>query len=455
MKITKNSIRLILFQSAISLILLILTGVVIVILMAPKVVPKSESSRLILDTVEAVPIEEHHGGIDFRTDGEVIPFRQLDVVPEIAGRVIYKSEHCRLGHSVCLGEILLRIDPTDYQHELEQLTEALKQANIAIAENDVQIANTQKELDLAAKQLELRKRDWERNQSLAQRNAISVAELDSVQSSLLTVEETIQKLRNQLSIYEVQKNKLMVTRRREEISVKTAQLNLERTEVRSPLGGIVTADTFEVNSFIQRGAGVAKILDISQLEIQCSLYMKQIQWIWRQSGSDNNGYIFPPTPVTILYEIDGERWSWAGTLKTLDGGGLNAVTRMIPCRVKVDDPHLVRPVHVHGVGGKNAPPTLFAGMYVSIVVHSQPAVSLYRIPEKALLPGNIIWTATNGQLQRHAIHVATTVENNVLFYADSDELSPTDLVVVSPIAAPVEGRNVQVINAGTKNVAQK
>jgi multidrug efflux pump subunit AcrA (membrane-fusion protein) len=455
MKVTKNLIRLILFQSAISLFLLVLTGLVIMVLMMPKVVPKTTANRMEVDTVEAVPIEEHHGGIDFKVDGEVIPFRQLDVVPEITGRVIYKSENCRLGHSVRSGEILLRVDPTDYQLELEQLTETVQQANIAIAENKVQIDNTKKELELATKQLELRQRDWERNQSLAQRNAISVAELDTVQSSLLTAEETIQKLQNQLSIYEIQKSKLAVTCRKEEIALKTAQLNLERTEVKAPLGGIVTSDSFEVNSFIQRGVGVAKILDISQLEIQCSLYMKQIQWIWRQAGTENNGYVFPPTPVTILYEIDGEQWSWAGTLKTLDGGSLNAVTRMIPCRVKVDDPHLVRSVHVHGNSAKNAPPTLFSGMYVSIIVHSQPAVLLYRIPEKALLPGNIIWTATNGQLQRHAIHVATTVSDNVLFYADSDKLSSTDLVVVSPIAAPVEGRNVQVINAGTKNVAQK
>jgi hypothetical protein len=93
-------------------------------------------------------------------------------------------------------------------------------------------------------------------------------------------------------------------------------------------------------------------------------------------------------------------------------------------------------------------------MYVSIIVHSKPAVSLYRIPEKALLPGNIIWTATNGKLHRHTIRVATTISDGILFYADSDELSPTDLIVVSPLAAPVEGGNVQVINTGTKNVAQ-
>ncbi|MDR2441058.1 MAG: HlyD family efflux transporter periplasmic adaptor subunit [Planctomycetaceae bacterium] len=501
LKTTQNSILSVLFQSAISLILLVLTGIIVGILMIPKEVPKNSGNRTIVDTVEAVPIERHHGGIDFKIDGEVIPFRQLDIVPEITGRIVYKSDHCRLGHSVQTGETLLRIDPTDYALEVEQLTEALEQAKVNLTENTVQIENTEKELELATQQLELRKRDWERNQVLAQRNAISAAELDTAQSSLLSAEETIQKLNNQLRIYETQKSKLAVAIRKEEIALKTAKLNLERTEVKAPINGVVTSDSFEVNSFVQRGTSVAKILDTSQLEIQCSLYMKQIQWIWRQAGTENGGYVFPPTPVTILYEIDGEHWAWEGTLKTLDGGSLNAITRMVPCRVKVDDPQAVRSVHDYrnrNENGKtendrvendrvendrvenaktekdrveksrvessrienknstqNAPPTLFSGMYVSIIVHSKPAVLLYRIPEKALLPGNTIWTATNSKLHRHKIRVATTIPDGVLFYADSEELSPNDLVVVSPLAAPVEGGNVHVINTGTKNVVLK
>ncbi|MDR2756322.1 MAG: HlyD family efflux transporter periplasmic adaptor subunit [Planctomycetaceae bacterium] len=455
MRTTKISILPVLFRSAISLVLLVLTGIIIGFLMIPKAVPKISDTVVTVDTVEAVPIERHRGGIDFKIDGEVIPFRQLDIVPEITGRIVYKSDDCRLGHSVQAGEILLRIDPTDYALEVEQLIEAIEQAKVNLTENTVQIENTKKELELAAKQLEIRKRDLERNQILAQRNAISAAELDTVQSSLLSAEETIQKLNNQLRIYETQKSKLAVALRKEEIALKTAKLNLERTEVKAPISGVVTSDSFEVNSFVQRGTSVAKILDTSQLEIQCSLYMKQIQWIWRQTETENSGYIFPPTPVTILYEIDGEQWAWEGRLQTLDGGGLNAITRMVPCRVKVDDPQSVHSVHVPENGTKNAPPTLFSGMYVSIIVHSKPVVSLYRIPEKALLPGNTIWTATNGKLHRHTIRVATTVSDSVLFYADSEELSPSDLVVVSPLAAPVEGGNVLVINTGTKNVAQK
>jgi multidrug efflux pump subunit AcrA (membrane-fusion protein) len=268
---------------------------------------------------------------------------------------------------------------------------------------------------------------------LVERRTISQAELDSVLANFLMMQENIQRLENQLRVLDTQTERLNITLRREELSLENALLNLARTEVRAPIAGVITADAFEVNSFIQKGANVAKILDTSQLEIQCSLHMRQIQWIWKQSDK-TAGYIFEPTPVTIVYKMDGERWTWEGKLKTLDGGIMNPVTRMVPCRVRVDNPHNLA----------GSPSMLFAGMFVTVIVHSKPDIPLYRIPERALLPGNRIWTVVDGKLRQHSIRIATTTSDGVLFYAD-ESISPNDLVVVSPLASPSEGSAVQAV----------
>lgn len=90
-------------------------------------------------------------------------------------------------------------------------------------------------------------------------------------------------------------------------------------------------------------------------------------------------------------------------------------------------------------------------MYVSVTVHAKPDIPLYRIPEKALLPGNKIWTATGGKLHQHSVRVATTTPEGVLFYADSEDLKPIDLVVVSPLATPVEGGRVDIARTSIEN----
>ncbi|MDR1054109.1 MAG: HlyD family efflux transporter periplasmic adaptor subunit [Planctomycetaceae bacterium] len=431
-----------------SLFFIFLTIVIVGGLSVTRPIPRAADVIIPVNTVEVVPIEQHTAGIDFKVDGEVIPFRVIDIVTEIQGRAVYKSENCRLGRSVSKGEILLQVDPTDYQLEVDQLTETVEQARVNIKENTIQLENTKKDLELAKQQLELKKRDYDRIETLVKTSASTYSDLDSALSALLNVKDTAQKLENQIRIYETQTDKLDIVLKKEEINLKTAKINLDRTEVKSPVDGVITSDSFEVNTFIQRGTSVAKVLDPNQFEIQCSLYMKQIQWIWlsRSKELPSDGYIFSPAEVTVLYETDGEKWCWEGVLQTLDGGGVDAATRMIPCRVKVNNPKSVRLLNKDTTPDQK-PPTLFFGMYVSIVVHSKPDIELYRIPEKALLPGNKIWTATNGKLQKHDIRVAAVTPEGILFYAASKSPSDNDWVVVSPLTSPIEGSNVNVIQS--------
>ncbi|MCL2710127.1 MAG: HlyD family efflux transporter periplasmic adaptor subunit [Planctomycetaceae bacterium] len=444
--VLKKRVRSILIRCAISLVLLAVTGLLISRMIIPEEIPHVADSGVVLTTVEVVPIRQHDTGIDFSVDGEVVPRLRIDLVAEVQGRVIYKSEQCRLGKYVEKDEILLEIDPVDYQLTVDQAETAVSQAKVNIDENEVQKTNVEKELALAQERLTLTRRDYERYQQLVQRNSATQADLENVQNSVLAIQEVLQQRENQYRVLNTQTERLNVLLRREELALETAQLNRDRTKIKAPISGIITEDSFEVNSFIQKGANVARILDTSQLEIQSSLHMRQIQWIWRQSG-ESTGYVFAPTPVTIVYEMDGERWAWDGELKTLDGGIMNPITRMVPCRVRVDNPQAGR----YLAGTPRTPPTLFAGMFVTVIVHSKPEIPLYRIPERALLPGNRIWTVVDGTLRQHSIRLATTTPEGVLFYADSAAIRPNDLVVVSPLASPTEGSAVQIIQhlAGT------
>ena len=441
----------IILRSAVSLVLLALTGGILYWMTRAEEIPHTPAAATII-TVEVAPVLQHESGIDFSVNGGVIPFQRIDLSAEVQGRAVYKSEQCRLGQYVQKDELLLKIDPADYQLAVEQAETAVSQAKVNIDENEVQKANVEKELILAKERYELSRKDYERNQPLVERRTITQAELENIQSGMLALQESIQRLENRYRELNMQAERLNVALRRETIALQTAELNLDRTKVNAPISGVIAEDSFEVNSFIQKGSNVARILETSQLEIQCSLHMKQIQWIWRQSN-ESTGYVFAPTPVTIMYETDGEHWEWDGELKTLDGGIMDSITRMVPCRVRVNNPQAGRKVagtpHLANpsFSGMVVPPTLFAGMYVTIVIHSKPAISLYRIPERALLPGNKIWTVVDGKLRQHSIRIATTTSDGVLFYADSESIRPNDLVVVSPLASPSEGSPVQHVAA--------
>ncbi len=450
-----------LLQTIISATLITLTTVVTMVMMKQENIPKNLDLHQGLTTVEVTPIQEHHQGIDFEVDGEVVPYRKVQIVAEVAGRIQHKSENARLGRSVKKGEVLLEIDPADYELDVRQKKEALAQSTVNITENNIQITNTKNDLVIAKEQYTIRERETERYTKTSMPGVYSSAELDTVRLSLLTAKDSVQKLENQLRVYETQTDSLASAQRKAEADLALAELNLKRTKVTSPISGVVTTDSFELNSYIQKGGVLSEILDTSRLEIQCSLYMKQIKWIWLSERTQNdnlkenqekietglNGYIFSPTPVTIVYELDGEKWQWDGTLSTLDGAGINAATRMVPCRVVVANPQAVRNMEEKALNNRSIPmPTLFSGMYVNVIVHAKPKMAVYQIPEKALLPGGRIWTATNGQLHQYSLHVASTSSEGVLFYTDHAKPDESDLVVISPLAAPKEGEQVHLMD---------
>ena len=102
--------RFTIIRSVVSLALIAVTGLLIAWMMISDEIAQVPTA-VATTIVEVVPIQRHETGIDFAVDGEVIPFRRIDLIAEVQGRVVYKSERCRLGQYVEQDELLLRIDP--------------------------------------------------------------------------------------------------------------------------------------------------------------------------------------------------------------------------------------------------------------------------------------------------------------------------------------------------------
>jgi len=87
-----------------------------------------------------------------------------------------------------------------------------------------------------------------------------------------------------------------------------------------------------------------------------------------------------------------------------------------------------------------------AGMYVRVRIHAAPDVPLLRLPEEAILPGGEVWMVRDGVLHRTHVRVAQMTKQGAIVYAQADSLVPGDQVVVSPMAAPLEGIKVAAID---------
>ncbi len=362
-----------------------------------------QMQRLPVATVQPVrSLDEMGGMLNLAVDGVVVPFREVEIATEVAGTVVYKDPLCEAGNYVEAGQLLCRIDSQDYELDVQRLSRMLEQEYESLKEIDQEMANAKRLLDVASEDLALREKEVKRLQSMPAGFA-SETELDAAQRARLQALQTQVGAQNQLDLLGKRRSRLEASERLATVQLEVAKLNLQRTEIRSQVSGVIVNEDAELNSFVQRGSPIITIEDTSQVEVAVNLRMDQLHWVLDQraesdpatlpSSSRQQGYQLPNTRVTVRYEVsgrEGDVYEWDGELLRYDGIGLDPQTRTAPVRVIVKDPK-----RFQTPGGTEAfakgPSALLRGMFVTVVLHIEPRTPLVLIPSLAMQPGGRVW----------------------------------------------------------------
>jgi RND family efflux transporter MFP subunit len=145
----------------------------------------------------------------------------------VAGEL--KEVMAREGDTVKAGDVLARIDPTEYQRRWQQATE---QATAAMA------------------QMEVAKRAWENNQLLVAQNFISKAAMNNSEGNYLGA---------------VASHKAAIA------GADVARKALDDATLRAPFAGIVSGRAAQVGERVGIDAKIMELVDLSQLEVEVPL----------------------------------------------------------------------------------------------------------------------------------------------------------------------------------------
>ena len=384
--------------------------------------------------VETVAPEAHDRGLEIEVDGVVVPYREIELSAEVDGRVEYKSDVCRAGKYVEKDALLFKIDPRDHELDIRRLVEGLDSPGDTADPSGDNEASPRSLIGLAERELELRKKELARLTGLGGGRVVSDAEIEQGELSVIMAENTLQTLRSQL---------------------EEARLDLERTEITSPIDGVVVNDSVEQGDFVRRGTALVSIEDTSKVEVKCSLRVDELYWLWNQTGRGPGGtagdrarleYQIPEAPAKVVYRLAGRDYQWEGVLSRYERSGLDETTRTVPCRVVVEAPRDVCVVGADAeLGRLTGPPALVRGMFVTVKIHAEPQAQLVRIPEKAVRPGKRVWIVRRveerKQLAMLEVHVVRVADEAAIVLAG--DLEPGDRVMVTNLAGAKEGMVVR------------
>ena len=121
----------VLFFSWVAPVLVLACAGLFVYTMGAREKPKRKKAPIRKSTpVEVVQAKPHTDTIDIVASGVVIPHREVQISTRVGGEVVFKSDLLSPGHYVNKGDLLLRIDQTDYQLEVARLEQELAQVDV-------------------------------------------------------------------------------------------------------------------------------------------------------------------------------------------------------------------------------------------------------------------------------------------------------------------------------------
>lgn len=307
-----------------------------------------EADAEAIPLVRTIPIEPYDRPLEIEVDGLVVPHREIAISAEVNGQVIDKADNCEAGKFVAQGDLLLEIDPRDYELEVRRLTSELQQAEVQLEELQVEVANTQSLIELAQEQLDLRKKELRRLEQLAEKDYATDSQLDQERQNELAARNQLMTLRNQTQLLRTRRSRLERAKELTAARLERAELDLERTKIVAPVDGVVFEDLVEKGDYVAPGTAMARIEDTSAVEVKCSLRANELYWLWDQARttpsaeSAQQAYQIPEAPVKVVYGVAGREFEWDGVLWRYDGIGLDPKTRTVPCRVLVRSPRVAR-----------------------------------------------------------------------------------------------------------------
>ncbi len=196
--------------------------------------------------VETREIKPGPYSIAFETTGLIEARANVNIVPEVSGRVTSINDQFFEGGVFKAGRTLFQIEPRDMQLEVQQLKAKIAQAYTNYSLEKAESAAADEEW----KQL---------NGDMPMPNL--VARKPQIAEALANIKAA-------------------------EAALQKAQLDLRRTRFTLPFNGRVLSSNLEKGQYVAAGQSYGQAFDISALEVSASLEDKQLEWLLSVQNPD-------------------------------------------------------------------------------------------------------------------------------------------------------------------------
>lgn len=358
----------------------------------------TQETAMLVDVIE-VNSGSYHPSIEAM--GTVMASQDIMLSPRVSGQILERSEDFTPGGYVRKGDTLLRIDPSDYENELQQRRSELQQA----------MAN----LNLEMGRQEAAKREYQLyGDTLSEQNKARVLR----QPQLESVRATVAAAR---------------------AAVDRAEMDLKRTAITAPFDAHIISRNVNVGSQVAPGENLGRLVGLDTYWVEATVPLSKLRWLNIQNGGNTSG-----SEVRIR-----NRTAWqddeyrSGNLFKMVGS-IEEQTRMARVLIEIPDPMAYRDEHAGS-------PSLIIGSFVEANIKGTELTDVIRLNRDFIRSNDTVWIMEDGKLHIRDINVVMRDANYAYI---SDGLNETDKVVTTNLSTVTDGAPLRLEGSASQTPAQ-
>lgn len=352
----------------------------------------TKKTPMLVDVLE-VTSGTHHPRI--QATGVVRAAVDVQLQPQISGRVVEISESFVPGGFVKKGELLVKLENADFRNTLSQRQSELEQieAELAIERGRQDLARSEykyldKELAPEKKKLLLRE-----------------PQLESLEGRIKGAKAT----------------------------VAQARLDLGRTTIEAPFDAHILQRTANIGSQLNQGTSVGRLVGLDAYWIAIDVPLSKLRWIALPDLEKGEKGATVRVHNPRVWEKDQTRE--ANLLSLV--GSLDSDTRMARILAEVKDP-MARSEEL-----ANHPP-LILGEFVEVIIQGREVKNAIKLSRDFLRDQNTVWVMEEDKLRVRAVEVAFQDADFAYITAG---LKDGDKIVITNISTPVDGEPLRLKQA--------
>ena len=263
--------------------------------------PRAQKMRERTFTVKVVPAEITSMKPTMNAFGEIQSRKTLDLRMAAGGQIQELSTNFVEGGSVKSGELLIRLDDSNYQSAVDLAENNLIDAENEVSESGRNLSFSKEELAAAEEQEQLRLRALKRQEDLVKRGVGTAAALENAELAASAATQAV--LSRKAAVDQAKNRGAQAETRlvRAELALNDAKRKLEDTVLYAEYSGLLSGVSLVKGGIVSANERLGQLIDPEVLEVSFKISTQQ----YTRLLDDNGDLIKAPVSIALTNTDQG------------------------------------------------------------------------------------------------------------------------------------------------------